>query len=264
MPESPETRYAERQQRYTLQRDEQRRRSALLARLRLASFLPAMAALVWWLGFDGAMPAFIVTVVLLLAFGVLVVLHARVEERAERFEALRVVNVRGAARVARDWDALPAAPAPGGTLVEGHPYAIDLDVFGRASLFQWIGPGATEYGHRTLATWLLAPTAAAEIISRQGAVAELSPLDDWREQLASFGVLASTHRTDSIATFRRWAEDPGPSVRGLSAIRIAVYVIVAALWGPASTHGSTPPGISTPCHASLPSGAITRNGANRG
>ena len=230
MPESPETRYAERQQRYTLRRDEQRRRSALLARLRLASFLPAMAALVWWLGFEGAMPAFIVTIVLLLAFGVLVVLHARVEERAERFEALRVVNVRGAARVVRDWDALPAAPPPAGTLVEGHPYAIDLDVFGRASLFQWIGPGATEYGHRTLAMWLLAPTTAPEIISRQGAVAELSPLDDWREQLASFGVLASTHRTDSIATFRRWAEDPGPSVRGLPAIRIAVYVIVAALW----------------------------------
>jgi len=229
MPESPEARYAERQQRYTQRRDEQQRRSAVLARLRLASFLPAMAALVWWLGFDGAMPAFIVTVILLLAFGVLVVLHARVEERAGRFEALRIVNVRGAARVARDWDALPPAPAPGDALVEGHPYANDLDVFGRASLFQFIGPAATEYGHRTLATWLLSPAAAPEIASRQGAVAELSPLDDWREQLASFGVLASTHRADSIATFRRWAEAPGPSVRGLPAIRVAVYSIVAAL-----------------------------------
>lgn len=230
MPESPDARYAERQQRHTRLRDEQRRRSAVLARLRLASFLPAMAALVWWLGFDGATLAFVVTVVLLLAFGVLVVLHARVEERAERFEALRIVNVRGAARIARDWDALPQAPAPEQAQVEGHPYATDLDVFGRASLFQWIGPGATEYGHRTLASWLLSPAAAPEIVSRQAAVAELSPLDDWREQLASFGVLASTHRADSIATFRRWAEDPGPALRGLPVIKVAVYAIVATLW----------------------------------
>ena len=229
MPESPEARYVERQQRYTRLRDEQRRRSAVLARLRLASFLPAMAALVWWLGFGGAVPAFGLTVALLLAFATLVVLHARVEERAERFEALRVVNVRGAARLARDWDALPPAPPPPDVSLEGHPYAVDLDVFGRASLFQWIGPGATEYGHRTLASWLLSPASAPEILSRQAALSELAPLDGWREQLASFGVLAASHRPDSIAAFRRWAER-GPALRGLAVIKVAVYVIVASMW----------------------------------
>src|SRR5918993_5351913 len=230
MPESPEARYVERQQRYTRLRDEQRRRSAVLARLRLASFLPAMAALVWWLGFGGAVPAFGLTVALLLAFATLVVLHARVEERAERFEALRVVNVRGAARLARDWDALPSAPPPPDVSLEGHPYAVDLDVFGRASLFQWIGPGATEYGHRTLARWLLSPASAPEILSRQAALSELAPLDGWREQLASFGVLAAAHRPDSIAGFLRWAESPAPALRGLPVIKAAVYAIVASLW----------------------------------
>ena len=213
MPESPEVRYAEREQQYARLRDEQRRKSAVLARLRLATFLPAMATLVWWLGFHGGIPAFVLTVVLLLAFGALVVMHARVEERAERFEALRTVNVRGTARLKRDWDALPSAPAPDGTSTEGHPYAADLDVFGRASLFQWIGPGATEYGHRILATWLLSPASAPEITSRQAALAELAPLDGWREQLASFGVLAAAQRPDSIAAFRRWAERPGPALR---------------------------------------------------
>src|SRR5688500_18386712 len=165
MPGSPEARYAERQQRYLQLRDEQRRKSAVLARLRLATFLPAMAALVWWLGFYGGIPAFIISVVLLLAFGALVVRHARVEERAERCEALRIVNVRGAARMARDWDTLPAAPAPSGVNVEGHPYAVDVDVFGRASLFQLIGPGATEFGHLKLAGWLLGPAPPDEITS---------------------------------------------------------------------------------------------------
>ncbi len=230
MPESPEARYAEREQQYARLRDEQRRKSAVLARLRLATFIPAMATLVWWLGFYGGIPAFVLCVVLLLAFGALVVMHARVEERAERFEALRTVNVRGTARLKRDWDALPSAPAPDGTSTEGHPYAADLDVFGRASLFQWIGPGATEYGHRILATWLLSPASAPEITARQSALAELSPLDGWREQLAAFGVLAAAQRPDSIAAFRRWAERPGPALRRLPIIRVAVYLIVISLW----------------------------------
>lgn len=238
MPESPEARYAERQQRYLQLRDEQRRTSEVLARLRLATFLPAMAALVWWLGFSGDIPAFVLAVVLLLAFGALVVMHARVEERAERFDALRIVNVRGAARVARDWDTLPAAPAPAGVELADHPYATDLDVFGRASLFQWIGPGATEYGHQALASWLLAPASAPEIRSRQAALAELSPLDGWREQLAAFGVLAAAARPDSIAAFRRWAERPGPALRRLPIIRVAVYLIVASMWSFGGLHFS--------------------------
>ena len=73
MPESPEVRYAEREQRSARLRDQQRRKSAVLARLRLATFLPAVATLVWWLGFDGGIPAFVLSVVLLLAFGALVV-----------------------------------------------------------------------------------------------------------------------------------------------------------------------------------------------
>ncbi len=121
MPESPEARYLERQERYTRLRDEQRRRSAVLARLRLASFLPAMAALVWWLGFNGAVPAFILAVALLLVFGTLVVLHARVEERAERFEALRIVNVRGVGAARSRLGRPPSGSATAGPRPRGAP-----------------------------------------------------------------------------------------------------------------------------------------------
>lgn len=222
--------YEARQDAHASRRDEQRRQSAIVARLRLATFLPALAALVWWMGFAGGIPAFILAVALLLVFGALVVRHARIEERSARFEALRIVTARGAARVTRDWDALPMAPAPAGVHVDGHPYAIDLDVFGRASLFQWIGPGATEAGHRTLATWLLSPAPPSEITSRQTAVAELAALDVWREELAAGGVLAAGERRDSLGTFLNWARSPGPAIRGLHLIRPAVYLIVVSLW----------------------------------
>ena len=95
------------------------------------------------------------------------VLHARVEERAERFEALESSTcVGGRGSRATGTRSRRPSPPPGLSL-EGHPYAVDLDVFGRASLFQWIGPGATRYGHRALASWFLSPASAPEIVSRQ-------------------------------------------------------------------------------------------------
>lgn len=222
--------YEARQTGYTAQRDEQRRTSAVLAKLRLATFLPAVAALVWWLGFAGGVPAFVLGAALLLAFAALVVRHARVEERAERFEALRLVNARALARLARDWDHLPAAPPPEGIDVNGHPYAVDLDLFGRASLFQWIGPAATPRGQVTLARWLLAGAAPGEVQSRQAALAELSALGPWREALAAFGGLAAGERRESLGTFLQWTASPEPAIRRPGVLRAAVYAIVAALW----------------------------------
>ena len=51
---------------------------------------------------------------LLFAFAVLVVRHARIEERVAWFDALRLVNQRALARVGRDWDGLPPATPPAG------------------------------------------------------------------------------------------------------------------------------------------------------
>lgn len=229
-PDAARAGYAAREQQHARDRDEQRGRSRVLARLRLATFLAAAAALTWWLGFSGGPVAFTTTAVLALVFGVLVSLHARVEDRAAWFDALRLVNARGLARIDRNWDALPAAPAPAGLDLENHPYAVDLDVFGRASVFQWIGPAATTPGDATLAGWLLAPAAPAEVRLRQEAVEELSSLDEWREHLAGFGVSRPSMRQQSIQAFLDWTADARPVFGGGAAIYVAVYTLVVSLW----------------------------------
>ena len=173
--------YRERASAHAAERDRERRVSVALSRWRLATFLPALGLLIWGAGGAG-MIAFAAAGVLLLIFGVLVVRHARVDERAAWFDALRVVNERAIARIERHWDALPAADPPEGISLENHPYAIDLDLFGRASLFQWLGPAATPRGAVVLAHWLLAPAAPAEIFQRQEAIDDLAPRDRWREQ----------------------------------------------------------------------------------
>ena len=154
--------YGENAARHAARRDEEARQSRLISRLRLATFLPAAGLFVWMLTEGFAWLPSVIAVALLVGFAVLVVWHARVEDRVAWSDALRQVNVRGAARVVRDWHDLPAAEAAPGDDLSHHPYAVDLDLFGRASLAQWLGPAATAGGGQVLASWLLNPAAKSE------------------------------------------------------------------------------------------------------
>ena len=114
MPAAPDriAFYRDRATRHRVRRDELRRRSAVLARARLATFLAGLALLVWWLGFDAELLAAVLTVSAFVVFAALVVVHARVEDQAAWFDALHTVNIRGIDAIARNWDALPDAPPP--------------------------------------------------------------------------------------------------------------------------------------------------------
>jgi hypothetical protein len=72
-------------------------------------------------------------------------------------------------------------------LDEQHPYAADLDLFGKGSLFELLCTARTRTGEDTLASWLKAGANPEEIRKRQEAVAELKPKVDLREDLALLG-----------------------------------------------------------------------------
>lgn len=68
-----------------------------------------------------------------------------------------------------------------------HPYSNDLDIFGRASLFQYCNRTTSEMGASRLADWLLQPATTPIILQRQEAVKELSANTEWRQQLQAYG-----------------------------------------------------------------------------
>ena len=168
--------YLENARRHELSRETEARLSERISRLRLATFLVGAGILVWSL-WRGATPSPIaVSALFFVVFGIAVGWHARVEERMARHDAMRLVNLRALARGARDWSQLPETgmPAEIEAAVSDHPFALDLDVFGRASLFQWLGPASTAGGRLQLARWLIEPASPHEVRERQQAVGRLA------------------------------------------------------------------------------------------
>jgi DNA mismatch repair ATPase MutS len=68
-----------------------------------------------------------------------------------------------------------------------HLYANDLDIFGKASLFQYINRTTSEMGSARLAWYLQVPAEEQMILQRQVAIKELSKKIEWRQDLQAKG-----------------------------------------------------------------------------
>ena len=102
------------------------------------------------------------------------VLHDRVLRARSRARRAAAFYEAGIARVTDTW----AGTGESGErfLVADHPYAADLDLFGRGSLFELLTTARIRAGEETLARWLLAPATTSDVRARQEAVRELQPL----------------------------------------------------------------------------------------
>lgn len=158
------------------------RRSGWLSYARVAAFALAVAAV--WAAATHRAPGLIVLVPLAL-FLALVVVHDRADRARKR--ALRAVDYweRGLARIEERW----GGQGEGGARFydDAHPYARDLDLFGKGSLFELMCTARTRSGEETLARWLLTPAGADEARARQRAVQELRGRLELRESLALAG-----------------------------------------------------------------------------
>ena len=147
--------------------------------------LAAVAAVLLWLVLArGTLPGWVLGVPAA-AFLVLVVWHDRVLQRHRRAARAVAFFEQGLARLSDTW------PGTGETgdrfLAPDHPYAADLDLFGRGSLFELLTTARIRAGEETLARWLLEPAPGASVRERQVAVRELQPRLDLREDLALLG-----------------------------------------------------------------------------
>jgi len=69
-----------------------------------------------------------------------------------------------------------------------HPYAGDIDLFGQASLFQFINRCTADQSKKFFADLLLNPSAKEDILQRQEAAKALASEIDWRQRLQASGM----------------------------------------------------------------------------
>jgi hypothetical protein len=172
----------------------------------------------WWLLLPAA------------AFGTLVRHHDRIICARETATRSIAFYERGMARLEDRW---PGTGEPGERFGDHrHFYAIDLDVFGRGSLFELLSIARTRAGEEMLANWLMHPASPDEIGARQQAVAELTPALDLREQVALAGSdVRAAVQTDALIA---WGEGAAVLTRRwlrAVAMLLTAGAVVAAMYG---------------------------------
>jgi hypothetical protein len=198
------------------------RRHRLMGYGKLAAALGG--AVVVWLAVEHAL-SILWLLAPIAAFAALVVTHDRLLEARERQRRAARFFERSLARLDGRWAG--TGDRGDGYLESAHPYANDLDLFGKGSLFELLSTARTHIGQDTLARWLLAPADPATIRARQAAVEELRPRLDLRENLA---IVAEEARTGVDAvSLAAWGEAPALLESGALRARIRIHTALGFL-----------------------------------
>lgn len=157
-------------------------------------------------------------------------IHARVIAATRQCQRLIAFYERGVARLENRWTG--AGDSGADFLDAAHPYARDLDVFGKGSLYEFLCTARTAAGKNILAQWLLAPAPWEEIQDRQQAIQELIPRLDFREDMAVSGEdIRSRARAEALLA---WAEAPAilkpMPARAVALILSILFVMSLLVW----------------------------------
>ena len=226
MTTDPAAEYQARAEAHALAREEARRRSRMLTNARLLVFVAWMLATAWTVAGAPRPLGISAIVVTLVAFVLLVRRHAAARERARWHSRLHDVARMGIARVRRDWTALPERHIE---IAPSHPYAVDLDVVGHASLFTLLDTVSAFPGRPTLADWLSNPSAGvSELRDRQAAALELRSAVELRESLHALARAVGEVRGAAFEKFLQWAEGDAWLLRhrGVYFLALAIPLIL--------------------------------------
>jgi ABC-type multidrug transport system fused ATPase/permease subunit len=203
-------------------------RAARVSTARIAVALSAIALVgaIVWMPLNGSW--YWGVGLLAVAFIALVLVHASIFEEKERAIAARRFYERGLLRLNEKWQTLPS---DGARFKEpDHPYADDLDLFGRASLFQLLDTTESRLGETHLAGLLTGSHQGAypkDVLARQVAVRDLASRLEFRENLSAHGAVLRDDRPDP-RPFLTWAEGAIPFVGTLENPGAPSSLLVAA------------------------------------
>ncbi len=182
---TPRERYQSREAEFSDSAELLRKLSDRLSMARLAAFAGGLVLFALLMSFSVIAAVATLTVALIL-FAWLVIKYETTEKSRKRCLHLAEINRLELKCLEGDFSGFKTGEEQ---IERDHTYSYDLDIFGKASLFQYICRTTSSPASDLLAEYLKQPAAREEILLRHEAVAELQPLTDWRQELMTLGYL---------------------------------------------------------------------------
>ena len=184
-----------------------------------------------WLALAQGVFSILWVLVPIAGFVVLVVIHEKLIKELERRKRAARFFEKALARLDGNW----AGNGEAGDRYNeaAHPYAVDLDLFGKGGVFELLCTARTRIGEDRLAEWLKAPATPEVVRARQAAVDELRERVDLREELA---VVAEEARSGvDPVNLAHWGEAPATLRHAGFRLRVRLHTILGmagflALW----------------------------------
>ena len=177
-----------------------------------------------------AFSQFAVAIAAVVVFFTLVFVHDKAITQRTRAERSATFYRLGLDRLNDTWQG--KGSSGDGYAEEHHPYAPDLDLFGRGSLYELLCRAVTASGRRKLAEWLLRPSHELDVIAaRQSAVGELRDDIAYREEMT----VVATDVSSEVESGHLEAWSSAPSVvvapweRALALVLPAITTILLLL-----------------------------------
>jgi uncharacterized membrane protein YphA (DoxX/SURF4 family) len=137
-------------------------------------------------------------VVTLVAFFAAAHLHAKVDSSLSRHEGLLRIKTVHVARMRLDWEQIPEPTYSPPSQAE-HPFALDLDIVGKHSLYRLLNQAFSRDGSERLLSWLLTTSPRLdEVQRRQALVRELRPLSRFRDRLLLNSLISTRKAKEQV------------------------------------------------------------------
>jgi hypothetical protein len=229
---SPQAEYSSRIESHRLAQSALQRRHSRFGIANVATAAAFVIVLVWALEYRTFSVALIFAP--FVVFVLLNILHSRVLASLQLSNRAIAFYERGLARLGDRW--VGAGETGDAFLDPAHPYARDLDIFGKGSLFELLCTARTNSGQKILADWLLRAADLPEIHARHTAITELRPRLDLREALAIAGEnIRSTVHADSITAWAESNSAPQSAAWRIAALSLSMLWLFSlaawAAWG---------------------------------
>ena len=159
---------------------------ALLGTLRLAVFVATALGIYFF--YTQAIVAGAIALIGIVSFLYLLVKCEAQAYKKQKCKALIAINKTELQVLKREFQHLPTGDE---FKDEQHAYSQDIDLFGKASFFQYLNRTSLKEGKQQLATWLIENN-TAEVVEKQEAIQEMSSRVLWRQDFSAEASLLET------------------------------------------------------------------------